>query len=71
MNAVHALNNEGRIDIDIHAENQYIIIKMKDYGTGMPPEVVKKIFNPFFTTKKAGEGTGLGLDIVKKNYRQT
>ena len=41
-------------------------------GTGIPPEVKEKIFNPFFTTKPAGEGTGLGLsishDIIVKQH---
>jgi two-component system NtrC family sensor kinase len=38
-------------------------IKIRDNGTGIPPEVTEKMFNPFFTTKPAGEGTGLGLSI--------
>ena len=38
-------------------------IKIRDNGTGIPPEVRDKMFNPFFTTKPAGEGTGLGLSI--------
>ncbi|MEJ2374802.1 MAG: ATP-binding protein [Pseudolabrys sp.] len=40
-----------------------IEIRIRDNGTGIPPEVKEKIFNPFFTTKPAGEGTGLGLSI--------
>ena len=47
-------------------------IKIRDNGTGIPPEVRDKIFNPFFTTKPAGEGTGLGLslsyDIIVKQH---
>jgi two-component system, NtrC family, sensor kinase len=38
-------------------------IKIRDNGTGIPPEVKEKMFNPFFTTKPAGEGTGLGLSL--------
>ena len=41
-------------------------VKMTDTGTGIPEEVMPKIFDPFFTTKPGGEGSGLGLDIVKK-----
>jgi signal transduction histidine kinase len=47
-------------------------IRIRDSGTGIPPEVREKMFNPFFTTKPAGEGTGLGLslsyDIVVKQH---
>jgi signal transduction histidine kinase len=47
-------------------------IRIRDNGTGIPPEVRDKMFNPFFTTKPAGEGTGLGLsithDIVVKQH---
>jgi signal transduction histidine kinase len=47
-------------------------ISIRDNGTGIPPEVRKKMFNPFFTTKPAGEGTGLGLsishDIIVKQH---
>jgi two-component system, NtrC family, sensor kinase len=47
-------------------------ITIRDNGTGMPPDVKEKMFNPFFTTKPAGEGTGLGLsishDIIVKQH---
>ena len=51
----------------------HVEIRIRDNGTGVPPEVREKMFNPFFTTKPAGEGTGLGLslshDIVVKQHR--
>ncbi len=50
-------------------------IRIRDNGTGIPPEVTEKMFNPFFTTKPAGEGTGLGLsishDIIVKQHNGT
>ncbi|MFB6448641.1 sensor histidine kinase [Bradyrhizobium tunisiense] len=50
-------------------------IRIRDNGTGIPPEVKERMFNPFFTTKPAGEGTGLGLsmshDIVVKQHGGT
>ena len=49
-----------------------IEIRIRDNGTGIPPEIKEKMFNPFFTTKPAGEGTGLGLslshDIIVKQH---
>ena len=50
----------------------HIEIRIRDNGTGIPPEVQEKMFNPFFTTKPAGEGSGLGLsmshDIIVKQH---
>ena len=47
-------------------------IRIRDSGTGIPAEVMEKMFNPFFTTKPTGEGTGLGLsichDIIVKQH---
>jgi signal transduction histidine kinase len=54
---------------------QHVEIRIRDNGTGIPAEVKEKMFNPFFTTKPAGEGTGLGLsmshDIIVKQHGGT
>jgi two-component system NtrC family sensor kinase len=58
-----------------HSRGQSVEIRIRDNGTGIPEEVRAKMFNPFFTTKPAGEGTGLGLslshDIVVKQHGGT
>jgi signal transduction histidine kinase len=55
--------------------NDHVEIRFRDNGTGIPAEVKDKMFNPFFTTKPAGEGTGLGLsishDIIVKQHAGT
>ncbi len=64
--------NEGykpTVSVSTKRENDKIFIKVKDNGNGIPQKVVDKIFQPFFTTKPTGQGTGLGLsmsyDIIK------
>ncbi len=65
-NALQAMENKGTLTIDVGQEGVYLQVKMTDTGTGIPEEIMSKIFDPFFTTKPPGEGSGLGLDIVKK-----
>lgn len=60
------MDGKGIIEIGVYLENQDIVVKITDSGAGIPLEIQEKIFQPFFTTKSAGEGSGLGLDIVKK-----
>ncbi len=49
----------------------YVLIEVEDNGTGMPPEILEKIFEPFFSTKELGKGTGLGLSTVYGIIKQT
>lgn len=65
-NSLQAMDNQGTIDIDIKKVDNDAVLSFTDSGKGIPPEVKERIFEPFFTTKPAGEGSGLGLDIVRK-----
>ncbi len=65
-NALQAMDNKGTLMIDIIQEDNYVKVAVTDSGKGIPAEVMPRIFEPFFTTKPPGEGSGLGLDIVKK-----
>jgi two-component system, cell cycle sensor histidine kinase and response regulator CckA len=50
---------------------EYVLVEIEDTGTGMPPEVMAKIFEPFYSTKDVGKGTGLGLSSVYGIVKQT
>lgn len=65
-NALHAMGNKGTLEISVKQNNDQAIVEISDSGSGIPEVIRDKIFQPFFTTKEAGEGSGLGLDIVKK-----
>lgn len=65
-NAIHAMNNNGILEIETYPEDNFVVVKISDCGCGIPEDIQAKIFEPFFTTKPRGEGTGLGLDIVRK-----
>ncbi len=65
-NALQAMDYKGILTIETKQQEANLVIKFTDDGKGIPPEVIPKIFQPFFTTKSAGEGSGLGLDIVRK-----
>ncbi|WP_378954644.1 ABC transporter substrate binding protein [Pelosinus sp. sgz500959] len=63
---VHAYDEDeiGTITIDISHDDGSILLQYSDDGKGMPPEVQKKVFEPFFTTRRGTGGSGLGMHIV-------
>jgi len=66
LNAVQAIEKQGKILIETRyiRKKQHINVEIKDTGKGMTPDVRKKIFDPFFSTKK--KGTGMGLSVTAK-----
>lgn len=62
-NAAQAIEGSGTIEIETRRVKDHVEILIRDSGQGMPPEILGKIFDPFFSTKKLGVGTGLGLSI--------
>ncbi|HEY0307455.1 MAG TPA: ATP-binding protein [Acidobacteriaceae bacterium] len=69
-NAIDALSPEGHIQIRTWDEGAEVCISITDDGSGIPQECQSHIFEPFYTTKKAGKGTGLGLDIAHRIVAQ-
>jgi len=71
VNAVQAIDGHGVISVRTWHGGGMVYIAIADTGTGMPPEVANRIFEPFYTTKEVGKGTGLGLsisyEIIKKH----
>jgi len=72
-NAFYAVNQKAKtgsigykpeVNVSTSAENEKVVIKVKDNGVGIPDAIKEKIMQPFFTTKPTGEGTGLGLSLT-------
>lgn len=86
VNARDAMNRDGKLSFrtqnltvaqrgrdapNLVPVGDWVLVQIKDTGTGIPKDVIEKIFEPFFTTKKVGEGTGLGLSTVYGIIKQT
>jgi len=67
-NAIDAMKESEKSELHIRTKQngKYANIYIKDSGSGIPEEMIDKIFDPFFTTKAIGEGTGIGLELVKE-----
>lgn len=68
-NAVHAMKDGGTLSIQFGLstdDDTKVRLVVEDTGSGIPAEIKRQVFQPFFTTKQAGEGTGIGLTVVKR-----
>jgi signal transduction histidine kinase len=62
-NAIGAMDGKGTLELKAHQHDDWVVVEVVDSGPGIPSEAQEKIFDPFYTTKPPGQGTGLGLNI--------
>ncbi|MBD2021942.1 cyclic nucleotide-binding domain-containing protein [Leptolyngbya sp. FACHB-36] len=65
-NAIDAMNESGVIELATTDHGDHIQVYVTDSGPGIPPEIRSRIYEPFFTTKPVGKGSGLGLEMVRR-----
>ncbi|HTN79215.1 MAG TPA: ATP-binding protein, partial [Acidimicrobiales bacterium] len=65
-NAIDAMDRRGTLRITTRADRDEVLVEVADTGPGMPLETQARAFDPFYTTKDVGKGTGLGLDISRR-----
>ena len=70
MNALQGMNYVGKLTVGLRAENNQATISVIDTGSGIADDIKDRIFEPFFTTRTSGEGSGMGLAIVKRIVEQ-
>ncbi len=68
-NALDAVEDGGHVEVKASREGERVVVRIVDDGPGIPAPIRERIFDPFFTTKPMGQGTGLGLDIVRRLVR--
>lgn len=64
VNATQAIEEQGKIHISTESSDEWIEVRIRDNGVGIPKENLSKIFDPFFTTREVGDGTGLGMNVA-------
>lgn len=64
-NAIDAIGQDGAIDISSRVDGEHLVVEFADTGPGLTPEVMSHLYDPFFTTKPKGKGTGLGLYVSR------
>ncbi len=69
-NAIDAVPASGQVTVTAQPERGWVVVRVIDNGPGIPDDISGRIFDPFFTTKPVGQGTGLGLDIVRRQVQQ-
>jgi signal transduction histidine kinase len=62
-NAIGAMDGKGTLELRAYEDDDWVVVEVTDSGPGIPLEAQESIFDPFYTTKAPGEGTGLGLNI--------
>jgi signal transduction histidine kinase len=71
LNARDAMPSGGKLIFEAYVASPNVVLRVRDTGLGMTPEIQSKIFEPFFTTKDVGKGTGLGLSMVYATVKQS
>ncbi len=66
VNAIDAMEQNGRLEVKAFKDRDFVVVTITDNGVGIPEEHLSRIFEPFFTIKPMGEGTGIGLEISKR-----
>ena len=66
MQAMEGMLDKGRLTIEVSQTADGVLVAISDNGCGIASDIREQIFQPFFTTRAAGEGSGLGLDIAQK-----
>lgn len=65
-NAIDAMGGKGHLTVRTAKDGDFLLVEVVDDGPGVPPDLLPRIWEPFFTTKPMGHGTGLGLDITRR-----